>query len=355
MKGLRYVSAGIIVLAVLALGLRFLVIKIEPGEIGVVNAEWTSGLIEEDFGPGFHWSVGPLHTWTVFDGTVQTLHMHRDRDRAARNDDADVERALEVKSSDGATITIDVTLKYRIKPGKAWRLLKTFGSSVGYKEKVRNTALDVLRISLGDLAAEEFYDPKNRAEVAAKMEGNLREQIDSLDVELVGILIRDLAFEERFEERIKRKTLASEEQQLNKAQTLAAEMAGKTNKIEAETGALVLVIDQERDKTLREMKAENDKTVAGITAEYRKSVQELQSDADLYAALKGAEATLLLKEAEAKGQAARRDAVGSPGGAVLVALELAKSLRLGDMSVSTQAVNPLDIDAMIERLGAVGK
>lgn len=351
MRALRIVSIALVALAALALCLRFVVIKIAPGEAGVVNAEWTGGLVERDFGPGYHWSVGPFHTWTVFDTTVQTLHMHRESERAALNDDAMVETALSVKSSDGASITLDVTLKYRIKPGKVLDLFKLHGSEARYREVVRNIARDVLRLSLGELRAESFYDPKVRRDVAAKMETDLGAQLDRQYVELIGILIRDLEFEPSFEERIKRKTLASEEQALNVAQTLAAEMAGRTAKIEAETEAKVVVIHQEKEKTLRAMKADNDKAIAEITAIYKKQVQELQSDADVYAALKQAEGIVLLRGAEAKGQALRREAVASAGGAVLVALEIARNLRLGELAVSTQATDPLDIEAMMQKLG----
>ena len=128
-------------------------------------------------------------------------------------------------------------------------------------------------------------------------------------------------------------------------------MRGRTNKIEAETGAKVVVIHQEKAKTLRSMKADNDKVIAEITATYKQQVQELQSDADLYAALKEADGIKLLRDAEAKGQALRRAAVSSSGGTVLVALEIARNLRLGDVAISTQATNPLDIQAMMEMFG----
>jgi len=351
MKGIRLISVGVIALGIMALGLRFLVIKIEPGEVGVVNAEWTGGLVEEDFGAGYHWNIGPLHTWTVFDTTIQTLHMHRDPRRAARNDDAMIESALNVKSSDGAAITLDITLKYRISEGHVLDLYKLHGSAQRYTEKVRNTARDVLILSLGGLRAESFYDPKVRRGVVEKMETDLTNQLKVQHVDLIGILIRDLEFDKSFEERIQRKTLASEEKVLNVAQTLAEEMLGKTKKIEAETQALVVVIHQEKDKTLRSMKAENDKTIADITATYKKIVQETQSDADLYASLKEAEGIKLLRQSEADGQALRRDAVATAGGDVLVALELAKNLTLSDMSISTQATNPLDVNAMMEKLG----
>ena len=47
---LRNASIGVIGLIVILLVLRMLVIKIEPGQIGVLNAEWTTGLVEEDYG-----------------------------------------------------------------------------------------------------------------------------------------------------------------------------------------------------------------------------------------------------------------------------------------------------------------
>ena len=118
-----------------------------------------------------------------------------------------------------------------------------------------------------------------------------------------------------------------------------------------ETRALVVVIHEEKEKTLRGMKAENDKTITEITATYKKTVQETQSDADLYAMLKEADGIKLLREAEATGQALRRDAVATTGGTVLVALEIARNLQLGDMLVSTQVTNPLDISSMMEKLG----
>ena len=70
MNKLRYISVAIIVVAGLALTVRFMLIKIEPGQIGILNAEWTTGLVEEDYGPGYHWNIGPLHTWTILDGRV---------------------------------------------------------------------------------------------------------------------------------------------------------------------------------------------------------------------------------------------------------------------------------------------
>ena len=127
-------------------------------------------------------------------------------------------------------------------------LFKLHGSAAALpRSKVRNTARDVLApVARCELRAESFYDPEIRRDVVARMEADLAQQLKDQHVELIGILIRDLEFDASFEERIKRKTLASEEQDLNVAQTLAEEKLGLTNKIEAETAALVVVIHEEK-------------------------------------------------------------------------------------------------------------
>ena len=342
--------ASLLVIAVIGvlIVLRMLTIKIEPGQTGVVNAEWTGGLIEQDFGPGYHWDVGPFHTWSVFDTRVQTLHMTRDTDRGGVGDQYP---PLLVNSSDGATVTVDVTLKYEIEPKAVWKVRKQFGSGDAYKAKVHNEAIDILRSTLGVLTTEDFYNPVKRRETAVKMEENLAVRLKLLDVRLIAILIRDLVFEKAFEEQIKKKTLAQQDVELNKALTQAADFRGRTAKIQAETDAKVAVINQEKEKTLTTMRAENEKKVAQIRADVRTHVTQLRAEAEFYAAQKEADGTRLMKESEAKGQELRRQAVGAAGGNVLVALELARNLKLGSMAVSTQQVNPLDVDSVMRMLG----
>jgi regulator of protease activity HflC (stomatin/prohibitin superfamily) len=351
MNALRNLSIAVLALLIVLLGLRFLVIRIEPGHVGVVNAEWTGGFIQEDYGPGYHLDMGPFHTWTVFDSTVQSLHMQGDREPTDEGTDA-----LAVKSAEGATVKMDVTIKYRIKKGRVWRVMADHGPgqtlATGYKRKVKDNCLKILVDTLGSIDTDDFYDPEQRAGVQKRMEDSLRTALELLHVDLIAILIRDIGFQEDFEARIKEKALAEEAIELNVAETEAADFKGRTAKIESETRAKVVVIDQEREKELTTMKAENDRRVEAIRADFQKQVAQLRSDADLYAAVKQAEGARLLKEAEAAGQALRRKALSGAGGGNLVALELARNLNLGSLSVSTQAVNPLDIDALMTRLGA---
>jgi regulator of protease activity HflC (stomatin/prohibitin superfamily) len=348
MSAINKISIAVLVLAFLSLGGRGLLIKIEPGSVGIVNREWTTGFADEDFAPGYHLDIGPLHTWTVFDTTVQTLHM---RQRPGPGE----EMPLMVRSVDGASVTMDLSIKYRISEGAAWQVMKIAGAgqayNSGYKVLARDRSIRVLQKSLGSITTEQFYDPAGRAEAQRIMERDLTVSLAELHLDLVAILIRDIRFQEAFEEGIKNKALAQEGRLLNQAETLAADYRGRTAKIERETLVKVLVIDEERSKQLATMTAENDRMVAVIRADFEKRVTELRSDADLYAARRAAEGTFLLKEAEAKGQALKRSALSSAGGTVLVALEIATNLNLGSMLISTQQMNPLDINGILESLG----
>lgn len=349
MKLVHTLSLAIVGLAVLAVVLLSVTIKIPPGQVGVCNAQWTSGLIEQDFGTGFHWDVGGFHTWNVFDATVQTIHMNRTGDR---DGEGEFDPPLVVNSKDGARVTLDVTIKYQIKPGHVWRVLKEFGASDRYKLTVRNEAKRTLTVQLGALSTEQFYDPVVRHRVASEMEAELKKQLEPIHVDLIAILIRDVEFDAGFEQRIKDKVLAQQDRELQIAKTKATEAKGKTSKIEADTESAVMVINQERDKKITELRAGNDKAIAEKRAVFQKTVVETKARADLVAAELEAKATRLRKEAEAAGQSLKREALAAGGGANYVALELARNLNFGPLGVSTQLVDPFDIDKMLERFGA---
>lgn len=349
MKIVRNISIAVIALVFLLIAMRALVIKIEPGEVGVLTR--FEGLDEKDYGPGYHANIPGYHRWWRMDSTVQTLHMVS---RRAPGEEGT--GALRVRSREGADVTMDVSVKYRVRPGHVWEVVKRHGPgsslNAGYKKKVKDRALFVLQKALGSIDTEDFYDPTKRGEVAQGMEQSLTTDLDQLNVELIAILIRDVRFAPDFEARIKEKALAEETIELNQAQAQAADYRGRTQKIEAETEAIVLVIDQEREKQLATMKAENDRKIEALRADYQKEVLEMKSDADLYAAQKLAAGTKLLKEAEAGGQKLRREALAIEGGDNYVALELAKNLNLGTMQISTQSTNPLEVERILEALGA---
>jgi regulator of protease activity HflC (stomatin/prohibitin superfamily) len=373
MKSIKLL-ATIILLGVIGIfvAANFLFTKIELGQTGVRTQQYAflgdKGVVQEDFGPGWHRNLPLLDTWKIFDSTVQTTEFTTDQERAEtrkiysflsstsrkylNTTPVGGPGQVELKSKDGYTVRLDATVKYRIKPGEVHKLYKELGSEARYKGIVRDQVQKVIRDIFGTMLTEEFYDPEVRR--AKTIEGSkvLSTVLAKNNIELIDILIRDIAFDPTYERKILDKKLADQDVELNKSLALAEEKKGMTNRIGAETGAKVRVIEQELKAKQLTMRAETDKAIAQINADARLTAAKLSADADLYKAGLEAKGTLLEKEAQAAGELLKATALNTPGGANLVAFELVEQLNLGEITVSTQSNDFLDVAAILKKVGA---
>jgi len=435
--------AVLIILPVIALvAARALVIRVPVGMVGVRTNVWTTGLVEEDFMPGWHRDLGPMHQWALFDSTVQTLEMSEKKYHSTRG-----REALILKTADGYDVILDVTVKYRIKDKEAHKMYQQKGPGDAYKRTFEENALEACRAIFGKMKTEDFYNPEEKAAKTGDALTMLQGEGAAISVEVLEILIRDVRFDPGYERKIKDKKLADQEALLNKSKALAAEQKGITKKIEAGTEAMIQEIQAQKKAALVQMQAELTKVIAKINGEAHVYETETKSggitvfgeprhkglenvtivrfsgsnspgeaaitavdgklayrapdsatagaavsiakgetkalydgedpmkyvdvtceaDAelegsitvelrgkvggDLYKAQRLAEGQLELKKAEAEGERLRNEAMAGAGGRIMAALEAAKHLELGDITVSTQQTDFLDIDAMIRKLG----
>jgi regulator of protease activity HflC (stomatin/prohibitin superfamily) len=352
MKLVRNLSIAVVVLILLLfLAVQSLIIHVPVGSVGVRVQQYgflgEKGLVTEDFGPGWHRDFGPIDNWQIFDSTVQTLEMTRDPGRGSRRGRDDVQ----VQSADGYSVSVDVTVKYRIEPGKAHQLYQDTGGGTAYERIVRNESEQACIAVFGSMETEDFYDPTKRREAASQAHDQLQVSLKDNFVNVVDLLIRDVQFDKDYERKIQSKKLADQEVEVQRSQEKATQMRGKTQVIEAETERLVKIIQEERQAEIKRMQAQTDREIAKIVAEYNKYAQQKRADADAYAAKKIAEGTLQVKQAEAEGERLRNRAMMGVGGSTLVALEAARNLSLGHVVVSTVETDLLDVEAMIRKLG----
>lgn len=325
-----------------------LLVRIELGEVGVLTQQYAlpgspKGVVTKDFGPGWHRDLGPIHSWKSFDATVQTIEL-------AHNN------AVELKSADGYGVNLDLTIKFKIKPGEVNKLYTSVGSSMDAANTlVRNEALNTVRSAFGKIKTEDFYNPEVRRQVTQSVNHELGKALGGRHIELIDVLIREIIFNEGYEKKILLKKLADQEVELNKSMSLAAEKRGLTQVIEAEANAMVLVIEKEKEGELLKMQAQTDKQIAEINAEAQKYATQTKADADLYAAELGAKGVLLLRKSEAEGEQNKAAALQGTGGANLVALQAARNLKLGNMTLSTVDTDFLNIESMAKMLGAKTK
>ncbi len=352
MKRIKLISMLIIIAAI---GTYFIltatVTHIPVGIVGVRTQEYAligkKGVVQEDFSPGWHRAIWPIDSWKYFDSTVQTLEMTRDPQRGDRKGRDDVQ----VQSADGYAVSVDVTLKYRIQPGKAHKLYVDTGSGNRYKTIVRNEAEKTCIAQFGGMKTEDFYNPHVRRAVSKTALSSLQASLKDNYVEVLDLLIRDVQFDPEYERKIQTKKLADQEVEVNKSLQRAREMQGKTDVIGAETKRLIKIIQEEKEAELVGMKAQTDVTIAAIKAESEKYATQKKADADVYEAKKDAEGRLLVKQSEAEGERLRNLAMQGVGGEIIVALEAAKNLNLENATISTVENDLLDINAVVSKLG----
>lgn len=341
-----FVVVTVVVLLV-AFWARLMVKKVRMGQVGVRTQNFAifgeKGIFPQDYAePGWYRNIPVVDSWEIFDKTVQTLHMGHGWKGAP---------ILELTSADGYKVSLDLTVKFRIRPGEAHRLFQVMGPGDSYKQKVENETQDKARRVFGQINTEDFYNPMVRSQRTKQMLDQMREVMNARHVEILDVLIRDVAFDPQYERKIKQKTLADQEVELNKSKGRAAEFSGITQRIRAEIDAQVRIIDQGMELALATTKAKNDLEIERIRADYRRYVTQKKADADLEAAEFKAKGELLLLSARATGEKLMNQALSGPGGRVRIALEAARNINMKSAIFSTEDFTPLDIDVVGRKFG----
>src|SRR5262249_48660323 len=208
-----------------------------------------------------------VHTWTRVPSTVRRVEMTRDpRQRSALGADA-----LSVQSSDGDRVLVDLNLLYRVHPGDAHRLLQDSGPGDNHVTVLKNLAADRLRALFGELHTEEFYDSRRRYEQSRTALEALRAALSPRFIDVIDVQIQDVAFDPKYDEKIKEKKLADQNAELAKSEALANKENAHVQEIKIETEKLKKVIAA---------KAKNDADAA--LAEGNKYASETKAGADFY-------------------------------------------------------------------------
>lgn len=240
-------------------------LTIDAGERGVLFQRFAGGLDKENiYGPGFH-VLAPWNTMYLYDVREQQL-----------------EEEMDVLSSNGLNISVDVTVRVNPRFDKIGFLHEIFGKDY-LNSLVRPEVRSSVRKIIGRYTPEELYSTK-REEVQQLIQKDLETVLDNNYIDLRATLIREIRLPEKVRNAIEAK-------------------------IEAEQQALKYeyILDQERKEAERKI------IEARAKAESNQILSASLSDKILKD--KGIEATLEL----ANSQNAKVIIVGSgPGGLPLI-------------------------------------
>lgn len=209
------IFGGILLLMLIAAGC--MTKSIGAGEQGVKYSYFSGTNLEESYGEGFH----------VFFPWEQMI----DYDVRVNNQDEEIE----VLSSNGLTIGMDLSVRYRPRVAQLPQLHTTFGQ--GYYERLVQPELrSVSRQVVGQFTPEELYSTR-RIELQETIESSLQEAVDERFVEVEAVLIRDIGLPDQIRRAIENKL--EEEQRVEQARLsiARAEQEAERKRVEAQGDA----------------------------------------------------------------------------------------------------------------------
>lgn len=241
MSGLVKLSK-VIVIVVLALWILPLVftLRVEPSEIGVRQSA-TSGVLEEDLGPGWHWRIPGVHKLIVLPSSYFMLDYS--------TDNRGPQKTLVIRTKDNNTVELDVTVPVRIKPGKAHALVaagnhvKDPDGRYRYQRLAEENATSVLREEMAALDSVGFYSTDRRLQASAKATEMLNKQLAPMNLEAQAVLVRAVTFRSEYEKQLQQIQLNEQNKLLDAAaqklagvqQTLDNYVQGTSAQISART------------------------------------------------------------------------------------------------------------------------
>ncbi len=329
----KVLSVVIIVLLIILIPFAYFSFKqVKIGEVGVktrlLPVTGRTGISKKTLKTGLYLIIPFAEKLDVFNARIQKLDFVAPENMKRKKNNQNIY----VQTSDGTFVYVDATLLFKVDEENAYKLLATLGHNY-VEKKVRPEFISVLKAKLGELKAEDFFNPEIREAKVKEALDELNKRLEENGIKAVNILVRDYFYSEDYENAIKEKKIADQIKLLNQVKTIAAQKYAELKKTEAYGDALAMV---ELEKGNAEAK-------------------KILADADNYLKIKQAEAKKEIETAKAKGDALIRKAFAGQGGKNIVGLEMAEVLKGLDkiiiQSGGKKGVNPLDVNSLLKLSG----
>lgn len=223
--------------------------RVDPGVVGVRRSA-AAGVVPEDLGPGWRLRVPAYHKIIYLPSTYFFLDY--------TNDDRGPQEPLEIRTKDNNTVTIDVSVPVRIKPGHAHRLVATGnhikdGGRYRYQRLAEQTAVSVLREELANLDSDGFYSTERRLAISEKSLELLNKHLGELHLEAQAVLIRAVRFRPEYERQLGQIQLNEQNKLLDHARERVAAEQQKFDNYSQGTAALAAAREQDWIKRQAEL------------------------------------------------------------------------------------------------------
>ncbi len=355
-------------------------VTVPPDQIGVRQSNF-SGVAEEDHEPGWALRIPGVQRIILLPKRYGYLDY--------TSDDAGPQQPLQIRTKDNNTVTLDVSVPYRIIPGQGWNVVQVGNHQVDangsfrFQRLAEETTVSVLRERLADLTSADFYSTDRRLEVSANTLEILNGELAELHLEASAVLIRSVKFRTEYEQQLQQiqlneqkklldaaaEIVAMQQQQLDnftqgtKAQAAAREQKWIERRANIERGYRVGFVDMGGDtapgavrKKLGEL-GESERTavlaraaktlelgeddakrltddyllgIATIQAETLQYDQRVRAESDGVSARLTAEAGALIAKVQGEFETKRNALLGTNAGRAFIAWQAADNVKFAD-------------------------
>lgn len=197
----------------------------------------TFGKVGTPLNSGIH-LVAP---WTEI-STFSIRFQQSDMSAASTEGDRATADGVEVLSSEGGKMTLDVTVRYAIEADQAGTLFRTVGSMDGIRERiVRPDVRSFLRDVYSRYTAEEGYASKREA-VALEAESGIKTQLAKRGIVVDAVKVRNITLEPTLQAQITQKLEAKQAAERALIEQQKAQTEAETRRKVAETDAQAAVV-----------------------------------------------------------------------------------------------------------------
>ncbi|MSP70880.1 MAG: SPFH domain-containing protein [Myxococcales bacterium] len=297
------------------------------------------GLVQRIYGDGAGIQPTPLVTGLHFINPLsERLHAFPVDLQVLNFSDAQSEQSeefrstpsIKIQTSDGYQVQLDVSVLYRVTD--AYLVFTEAGPGRAFEDRLIIPRADrILRKTLGDLNAEQFYQGPQRIEKSNAAHEQLAADLTGVGVQVEAVLVRRYVYDSKYQEIIESRKIKDQTVFLRQAEAKAA------------------IEERKRDTIVSEGQA----TVTVELSRGESDVKKLLADAELYRRRRQSEGRLLVDLADAKGTQLENDALQGAGSENMVGLRMAEVLTgIKVLVLSTdgeRGFNPLDLGAVLDR------
>lgn len=238
---LRALGVVAVIVAVLLLFLvGFSYHQVPEGHAGV-EKRWgsVSGHIDQ---PGANWKTPIAESIQNVETRPRTYTMSDTQGEGARSD-AD---AITVKTVNGSTVGVDVTVRYRINDDQADTFVEEWNNAGQMEGRlIRPTVRSDLRDEASDLQTSEIYTREGREALAETARDSLSQEFSGQPITLERVQVRNIDLPDGIDRALDEKEVAKQRVQVEREKVNQEEARADQERVQAQADADVIRIQGE--------------------------------------------------------------------------------------------------------------